>query len=138
MNLQNIRTNPNRSLAKIDEYELENLTSYQPNIIVANCRFFYLIMCLPSLTTTVWITTVSLHIASNLSILNSKPQLFELSIFRMSNWNSSDLEAEDYDPNKDYSVQVQRKDGGLASTQVAIHETSYIFICFLEMFAKNC
>ena len=36
----------------------------------------------------------------------------------MSNWNSSDLEAEDYDPNKDYSVQVQRKDGGLASTQV--------------------
>ena len=82
-------------------------------------------MCLPSLT-----TTVSLHIASNLSILNSKPQLFESSIFRMSNWNSSDLEAEDYDPNKDYSVQVQRKDGGLASTQVAIHETSHIFICF--------
>ena len=87
---------------------------------------------------TVCITTVSLHIASNLSILNSKPQIFELSIFRMSNWNSSDLEAEDYDPNKDYSVQVQRKDGGLASTQVEIHETSHIFICSIEMLAKNC
>ena len=73
---------------------------------------------------TVCITTVSLHIASNLSILNSKPQIFEFSIFRMSNWNSSDLEAEDYDPNKDYSVQVQRKDGGLASTQVEYHEIS--------------
>ena len=56
----------------------------------------------------------------------------------MSNWNSSDLEAEDYDPNKDYSVQVQRKDGGLASTQVEIHETSHIFICSIEMLAKNC
>lgn len=38
-------------------------------------------------------------------------------ILRMSNWDRSDLEAEDFDPNKDYSVQVQRKDGGLASTQ---------------------
>ena len=84
-------------------------------------------MCLPSLTTTVWITTVSLHIASNLSILNSKPQLFEFSIFRMSNWNSSDLEAEDFDPNEDYSVQVQRKDGGLASTQVEIDEIATHF-----------
>ena len=95
-------------------------------------------MCLPSLTTTVWITTVSLHIASNLSILNSKPQILQFSIFRMSNWNSSDLEAEDYDPNKDYSVQVQRKDGGLASTQVEFHEISTHFHLFLEMFAKNC
>ena len=97
------------------------------------------LMCLPSLTTTVWITTVSLHIASNLSILNSKPQKFKFSIFRMSNWNSSDLEAEDYDPNKDYSVQVQRKDGGLASTQVMkFMKFQHIFICFIEMLAKNC
>ena len=36
----------------------------------------------------------------------------------MSNWDRSDLGYEDYDPNKDYSVQVQRNDGGLASTQV--------------------
>ena len=48
----------------------------------------------------------------------------------MSNWNSSDLEAEDYDPNKDYSVQVQRKDGGLASTQVEFHEISTHFHLF--------
>ena len=36
----------------------------------------------------------------------------------MSRWGADDLEAEDYDPNKDYSVQVKRQDGGLASTQV--------------------
>ena len=45
-------------------------------------------------------------------------------ILRMSNWDRSDLEAEDFDPNKDYSVQVQRKDGGLASTQVKCHGIS--------------
>ena len=38
----------------------------------------------------------------------------------MSKWNNDDLESEDFDPNKDYSVQVQRRDGGLASTQVFI------------------
>mgnify|MGYP000714625240 CR=1 FL=1 len=38
----------------------------------------------------------------------------------MSNWDSNDLGYEDYDPNKDYSVQVKRNDGGLASTQVRI------------------
>ena len=37
----------------------------------------------------------------------------------MSRWDADDLQAEDYDPNKDYSVQVKRQDGGLASTQVS-------------------
>ena len=36
----------------------------------------------------------------------------------MSKWGPDDLDAEDYDENKDYSVQVKRQDGGLASTQV--------------------
>lgn len=39
----------------------------------------------------------------------------------MSRWGADDLEAEDYDPNKDYSVQVKRQDGGLASTQVKLN-----------------
>ena len=34
------------------------------------------------------------------------------------NWDQNDLGYEDYDPDKDYSVQVKRNDGGLASTQV--------------------
>ena len=38
----------------------------------------------------------------------------------MSRWDADDLQAEDYDPNKDYSVQVKRQDGGLASTQVRL------------------
>jgi len=38
----------------------------------------------------------------------------------MSRWDADDLQAEDYDPNKDYSVQVKRQDGGLASTQRAL------------------
>ena len=37
----------------------------------------------------------------------------------MSRWDADDLQAEDFDPNKDYSVQVKRQDGGLASTQVS-------------------
>ena len=49
--------------------------------------------------------------------------IFKLKVnnFRMSRWDADDLKAEDYDPDKpleDYSVQVQRRDGGLASTQV--------------------
>ena len=39
----------------------------------------------------------------------------------MSRWDADDLQAEDYDPNKDYSVQVKRQDGGLASTQVRLN-----------------
>ena len=43
----------------------------------------------------------------------------------MSRWGADDLEAEDYDPNKDYSVQVKRQDGGLASTQVKLNFKSF-------------
>ena len=57
-------------------------------------------------------------------------------VFRMSNWNSSDLEAEDYDPNKDYSVQVQRKDGGLASTQVRFSEIQSLKFFSVILFLK--
>jgi len=35
----------------------------------------------------------------------------------MSGWDES---YEDFDPNKDYSVQVQKNDGGLSSTQVGL------------------
>ena len=48
----------------------------------------------------------------------------------MSRWDADDLKAEDYDPNKpleDYSVQVQRRDGGLASTQVWLQSEIMIF-----------
>jgi len=40
----------------------------------------------------------------------------------MSTWDRNDLGYEDYDPNKDYSVQVQRNDGGLASTQRSLQK----------------
>ena len=45
--------------------------------------------------------------------------LFEkpVSIFKMSRWDDYNPD-ETYDPNKDYSVQVQRNDGGLSATQV--------------------
>merc|ERR1712180_559492 len=36
------------------------------------------------------------------------------------NWDKDDIGYEDYDPNKDYSVQVQRNDGGLSATQRAL------------------
>ena len=38
----------------------------------------------------------------------------------MSGWDESDTGYEDFDPNKDYSVQVQKNDGGLSSTQVSL------------------
>ena len=41
-------------------------------------------------------------------------------IGRMSGWDESDTGYEDFDPNKDYSVQVQKNDGGLSSTQVSL------------------
>ena len=37
----------------------------------------------------------------------------------MSRWDETDTGYEDFDPNKDYSVQVQKNDGGLSSTQVS-------------------
>lgn len=44
-------------------------------------------------------------------------------------WDQNDLGYEDYDPNKDYSVQVKRNDGGLASTQVTLpHPTQLVHI----------
>ena len=39
-----------------------------------------------------------------------------MSIFKMSRWDDYNPD-ETYDPNKDYSVQVQRNDGGLSATQ---------------------
>ena len=43
----------------------------------------------------------------------------------MSKWGPDDLDAEDYDANKDYSVQVKRQDGGLASTQVSFRRKAF-------------
>jgi len=40
----------------------------------------------------------------------------------MSGWDESDTGYEDFDPNKDYSVQVQKNDGGLSSTQRALQK----------------
>ncbi|CAG5111809.1 Oidioi.mRNA.OKI2018_I69.chr2.g6082.t1.cds [Oikopleura dioica] len=39
----------------------------------------------------------------------------------MSNWDDAEFNAE-FDPNKDYSVQVQKNDGGLSSTQRALQK----------------
>ena len=48
----------------------------------------------------------------------------------MSGWDESDTGYEDFDPNKDYSVQVQKNDGGLSSTQVSLVSNAF-YIFFL-------
>lgn len=47
----------------------------------------------------------------------------------MSGWDESDTGYEDFDPNKDYSVQVQKNDGGLSSTQVSFAPKIHNYIC---------